>query len=162
MDLHGEQRYSAPVEKLFALYTDEDFLTAMSQDGGATDVHVDVRRDGDSATVVTTRMEAVDVPSFARRILSDRMPVTQTEEWEPPSGDGRRGTWKVSVKGVPSSMGGTYLLTADAQGARLVIDGQVKVSVPLIGGKLEKTAAEAFESSLRRQHEFTERRLAGG
>ena len=43
----------------------------------------------------------------------------------------------MSAKGVPVSVGGTLRLTPDGHGATVVeIDGEVRSSVPLVGGKL--------------------------
>ena len=78
------------------------------------------------------------VPGFAKRFLAPMNDVEQRDHWNAPGPDGARtGTWEVTARGVPVSVGGTLRLAPDGRGATVVeIDGEVRSSVPLVGGKL--------------------------
>jgi len=65
------------------------------------------------------------------------------------------------VQGVPSHIDGTVTLTPDGTGTRQDIEATVKVSIPLVGGKLEKLAVDSGEKLLADEAEFTNEELAG-
>ena len=67
----------------------------------------------------------------------------QTDSWGPADGAGiRPGTWKADIPGAPAEVGGTMRIEPAGLGSNYVIDGTVKVKVPLIGGKAETFIAE--------------------
>ena len=51
-------------------------------------------------------------------------------------------------------------LTGRGDGAELVITAEVKVSIPLIGGKIEKVVAEQVTKLLAAEAEYAEKWLA--
>jgi hypothetical protein len=57
---------------------------------------------------------------------------------------------------------GTLVLSADGGGSKQVIDADVKVSIPLIGGRLEKFGVETGKEDLGKQVEFTNGELSSG
>ncbi len=88
--------------------------------------------------------------------------VTQTYEWGPAREDGsREGTWAADVKGAPISMGGPTKLRKTESGSVHVFKGDVKASVPLVGGRLESFALDNLRRELTRTAQFTTERLSG-
>ncbi len=77
------------------------------------------------------------VPGFLERFLPKDGRVRQTDEWGPATGGERHGTWRVEIPGAPARLGGTMRLEPLAAGCRYTIEGDVKVSVPIVGGKAE-------------------------
>lgn len=90
------------------------------------------------------------VPGPLQKFLPSDGRVLQTDDWSAERDGVRTGTWKVEIAGAPARMGGTMRLEPLAEGSRYTIEGQVKVSVPLIGGR-----AETFIASL--VHRLAER-----
>ena len=62
----------------------------------------------------------------------------QTEEWSSPAG----GTISIETPGKPTSISGTLALAESGGRTTETLDVEVKVKVPLIGGKLEKLMAD--------------------
>jgi hypothetical protein len=64
------------------------------------------------------------------------------------------------VQGVPSHIDGTVTLTPDGDRTRQDIEAKVKVSIPMVGGKLEKLAVDSGITLLADEAAFTNRALA--
>lgn len=150
------------VDTVFGLMTDPGFLERKFTDSGAKDVSVE-REDGadGGTTLVIRRRVTIDLPSFAAKFIQPTNNVVQTEQWAPATGDGsRRCTYRIEVQGVPSRIDGTVTLTPDGGNTRQQVDADVKVSIPLAGGRLEKLAVDSGRNLLRDEAEFTNRELA--
>jgi uncharacterized protein YndB with AHSA1/START domain len=163
MRMHLEQHFDAAVETVFALLTDPDFVTRMYVAIGGTDVAVDHSEEADGACeLVVKRTVTVDLPGFAKRVMQPSNTTVQIETWAVPDELGNRVcTYTVEVQGIPSRISGTTTLSADAGGTKQEILAEVKVSIPLIGGKLEKFAVDTGIKDLAAQAAFTVAELAG-
>jgi hypothetical protein len=78
------------------------------------------------------------VPAFARKFAGATTRAVQSEEWSSPEG----GTITIETPGKPSSTRGTLALTESGGRTTETLDVEVKVKVPLLGGKLESLMAE--------------------
>lgn len=154
--------YPAPPAEVFALISSGQFqLELIEHIGGRHAELVDESTAGDgSVRVVTRQQTAVELPGFAKKLIPANTTVTQTFEWGPPEADGsRRGTWSAAAKGAPVSIGGPTELVAAGEGSRHVYGGQVRSSVPVVGGRLEGFALDNLRRELARTAEFTTARL---
>jgi hypothetical protein len=95
--------------------------------------------------LVVSRSLPDGVPGFLERFLPKDGRVTQTDDWGPAKGGTRSGTWRVEIPGAPAQLGGTMRLEPTPTGSRYVVDGEVKVKVPVIGGKAEGFIAGMVE-----------------
>jgi uncharacterized protein YndB with AHSA1/START domain len=163
MRMHLEHHYDADVETVFALITDADFMTRKYTAIGSTNVAVDKSEEaGGACELVMRRTVTVDLPGFAKRVMTPSNTAIQTENWAAVQADGSRVcTYRVEIQGMPSTITGTVTLSADGAGTRQDIDADVKVSIPLIGGKLEKFAVSTGTTDLAAQADFTAKALAG-
>jgi hypothetical protein len=150
------------VETVAALMTDPAFLDRKFAAAGATDVSVTREEAADGGLrLVIRRRVTVDLPGFATKFIQPTNTLVQTEDWAAATGDGRRVcTYRVDVQGVPSRIDGTVTLSPHEGGTRQHVEAQVKVSIPLVGGRLEKLAVESGTSLLRGEAEFTDKELA--
>lgn len=149
---------SRAVETVFAALSGEGWAVAKAaalSDGSRT-VRRDVGADG-SVELVVSRELPEGVPGFLTRFLPKDGRAVQTDSWGPDSGGTRRGTWRADIPGAPASVGGAMQLEPTAEGCRYVIDAEVKVSVPIIGGK-----AEAFLADMVRKLTATEAKVLRG
>jgi hypothetical protein len=155
--------YDHDVETVFALITDPDFVTRKYEALGAKDIGVDrVETDDGGYEVVTKRTMTIDLPGFAKRVMTPTNTAVQNEVWSPADELGNRlCTYVVEIQGLPSKVSGTLTLSPDAGGTKQYIDADLKVSIPLIGGKLEKFGVETGTADLDQQVEFTVAELAG-
>lgn len=162
--IQEEFSYDHPPAELFALVGDGPFqLEIIGHLGGRDPELVEHTTAADGGVRLVTRQRAgVELPGFAKKFIPASTTVVQTYLWGPAAADGARtGTWSADVKGAPVSMGGSTEIRADGPGSRHVFTGEVKASVPLVGGKLESFALENLHRDLSRAAEFTARRLAG-
>lgn len=153
--------FDAGVEAVFALASDPEFLKRKYAHQGATDITVESSSTGGTVHNVIKRKVLLDLPGFAKKVMSPTNTMVQTDDWAAADGEGRRVcTYEVEVQGVPSHISGTLTLTPDGSGTRQDIDAEVKVSIPLLGGKLEKFAVDSGKKWLADEAEFTAAELA--
>jgi uncharacterized protein YndB with AHSA1/START domain len=163
MQMRVTHHLNGDVDQVFALMTDPKFLERKFTAGGAKEVSVDHEELGDGRCRVTIRRHVtVDLPGFAKKFIQPTNSLLQTETWEPAGpGEPRSCRYRVDVQGVPSHIDGTVTLTPDGTGTRQDIEAKVKVSIPIVGGKLEKLAVDSGEKLLAGEADFTNDELAG-
>ena len=143
--------YAAPPQTVYAMVTDQTFQERKCVEAGAHRHQAAVSPVGDGARVVTKRdLPADDLPDFAKSIVGPTLSVTETYEWGAAGGDGARaGTLTVEVAGAPVALRSTIRLAPSGGGSVITIDGDLKASIPLFGGKVEKAAAPAVIDAIR-------------
>ncbi|HUR15176.1 MAG TPA: DUF2505 domain-containing protein [Mycobacteriales bacterium] len=92
---------------------------------------------GDAVTLVVSRGLPDGIPGFLEKFLPRGGRARQSEAWGAADGGARRGTWQGEIPGAPATVGGTMALEPTATGTLYRIQGEVKVSIPLVGGKAE-------------------------
>ena len=143
--------YAAAPEAVFAMMTSEEFQTQKCADAGALSQNVAVSLAGARARVVVGRDLPTDrFPDFAKSLVGQTLSTTETWEWdEPAAGGERRGRLTVEVKGTPLALRSTVVLVSNGAGSVVTIDGELKASIPLFGGKIEKASAPVVLGALR-------------
>ena len=131
------------VETVFGILTAESWAARKAEQlrDGSKVVRREQKPDGGLVFVVSRELPG-GVPGFLERFLPKDGRVVQTDEWGPEQGGARRGTWRVDIPGAPAKLGGSMVLETVATGSRYTIEGDVSVSVPLIGGRAERFIAE--------------------
>ena len=163
MDSQQQYAYKAAPDVVFAMFCDPEFLRAKFEATEALEheiVECAATPDG-GFRIVTNRTVQADIPGFAKKFFKPNNAMTQTEDWGPTSGGIREGTWRIEPHGVPvsvSTSGTTRLEPADG-GAVQHIAAKIKVSVPLIGGKLERFVYDQAKKTMDLEHEFGEQWL---
>ena len=141
----------ATVESVYAIITDQVFRTEACVEQGASEYQVTVEPNsagGETVTVVRTM--PADAPDFVKKFTGDNVKVKQTEEWSGPDASGHRNAnVKVKIIGQPAEMNGTAVIINAGDNASFTLDGEVKVSIPFIGKKIEAEVAKAILGSLR-------------
>lgn len=138
--------YPAAPDTVFAMLTDEKFQARKCQQAGSLSEDVAVTRAGGGTRVVTRReMPTNDFPDFAKSLIGSRLTITETYEWEAADDTGNRpGELTVELGGAPVSLRAKLALTPDGAGTHMHLDGDLRASVPLIGGRIERSAAPAI------------------
>lgn len=137
------------VEQVYSLITDPAFREEASVKQHAIDQSVEVEDNGDGDTVKLERTMPAELPDFIKKITGETVKVKQTEAWTGPDADGNRTAQAtVEIVGQPASFSGTSSLRATDDGTELTLEGTVKVSLPIIGRKIEPEIAKAIVKSL--------------
>jgi len=163
MKVASVHTYAAPPDVVFAMMTTPDVLTAKYTALGHENVQVleHTVRAG-TVSVRSRRTVPMEVPGFARRFLSPKNTVEQHDQWNKAGEDQvRTGTWEVTARGVPVTVGGTLRLTPGAGRTTTVeIRGEVSSSVPLLGGKIASFVGADVERTIHAEEQFNDAHLA--
>lgn len=98
--------------------------------------------DGGVRLVMSRGLPGAIPPALAKFLPNDPR-VVVTDVWSGSRGGGHDCAWTAEISGAPARIRGVqHLSPTDSGGNRHEISGEVKVSVPLIGGKAEAFIAE--------------------
>ena len=127
--------YDAPIDAVTAMLADPEFRREVCAHLRVSEVEVSVERRADGALEVTVdqRRPTERMPSFAKRLAGTEIRIVQHEVWSSPTS----ADIDVTIPGKPGEMRGTANL-AERDGRTVeTVQLTVKVSIPLVGGKLE-------------------------
>ncbi|MCU0295986.1 MAG: DUF2505 domain-containing protein [Candidatus Nanopelagicales bacterium] len=138
------QTYDADPATVFAMLCDEEFIRYKSTQSGSLEVDATVTEEEDGIRIHNRRVMPAKVPGFVKRFLGDTIPLDETQHWGEADEDGARtAQFTVDFDGQPLSFGGTITLRPHGAGGTAVeTSGPIKCSVPFVGGRIEKFAAE--------------------
>jgi hypothetical protein len=147
--------------QVYELATDTEFRGEVCEATHALDYDVSVDELGDdTAKVVVCRTMPADVPDFIKKMIGEKVDVVQTEEWGAPDGNGQRAADIVlQIKGQPATMKGTAAIIASDAGVVMQIDGDLKVSIPFIGKKVEGEIAKGIYAAVDKEQETAAKHL---
>ncbi|MCW2724441.1 MAG: hypothetical protein JWN35_1362 [Frankiales bacterium] len=162
-DLQARVDIPASVADVVALRTSERWVTLKADRLGDGSVLVSREERPDGGVDLAVSRELPDgVPGFLERFLPKDGRVVQHESWGPADGAGIvRGTWSVEIDGAPAKIGGTGSLEPAGTGSLQLVEGTVKVSIPLIGGKAESFLVDVVQKLLATEDALLAETLAG-
>ena len=163
MKVTAQIRYAADPATTFAMLLDRGFQEQVCRATGATGFSVDVEQLDDGGTVRTDRELPTDqFPDFVRTFVGDTVHVVRVDTWGAAEADGSRaGTVVVEIKGAPVRLDGTLLLRPDGAATVEDVQGDLKASVPLLGGRIEKAVEPPIRSAVAAEEQVGARWLAG-
>lgn len=140
--------YPASPEQVLAMLTDQSFRDQVGVAQGALENSVEVTGSGVGAEVSIQQKQATQgVPSFAKKVAGDSVEVVHREHWTSPT----TADFSIVMPGKPGELKGTVTLRPTADGCEQVYDGEVKVGIPLIGGKLEGLIETLMKKAFREE-----------
>jgi hypothetical protein len=149
MDVREDIVYDASPDDVFEMLCDQAFREEVCRGIGSVRYDVTISRDGDTAVVRNDRVLEADLPEFAKKVVGRTIEMVQTEEWGPREPDGARtARFHVEIPGKPGAISGTVALSPTRTGTRESVAGSIKVSVPLVGRRLEGEVARGLKSAL--------------
>ena len=138
-------RYAATPDQVFAMLGEATFRERVCEAQHATECTAVVDGYDDTMTVkVDQKRPSEGIPSFAKKFVGDTIHILQEEEWTSAT-DARL---DVSIPGKPGHLKGTITLRPDGDGTVETVAGELKVAIPLVGGKIEVLVAEMLEHAL--------------
>jgi len=154
MDISSHMDFAAAPAEVYAMLTDERFLTEVCVASESLSYHVSV--DG-SATRTSRTLPA---PDSAARFTGPQLTVNDEVVWAEAASDGSRSaTVTMTVLGQPVTFKGGLRLSPGGRGSVVDVRGELKVAIPLLGRKLEESAEPAVTASYRTQQEVGNRWL---
>jgi uncharacterized protein YndB with AHSA1/START domain len=149
MEFRTELSYDAGPDEVFAMLSDPAFRERVAEAQGVVSVDVRLTATGDGFTLVSDQVQNTEgLPAIAKKITGDTTRAVVTEEWASRT----QGSIAITAPGKPTSAKGTVTLAPDGAGTVEVVELDVRVKVPLVGGKLEKLMAETIGSGYEVEH----------
>lgn len=158
MRFHKQIEFGAPPDVVWAMLADRDFRESVAREAGSASYDIAVTEtDTGLRATIDTRQPATGLPGFARRIVGHELAIHQEEHWSPAG----TGTLEVSIPGRPGHVKGDVALTQVGSGTVQTVDAEVKVHLPLVGGRIETMICQVLGNLLKLQGRVGERWLNG-
>lgn len=140
-----ELTYDAPPDEVFAMLADPAFRAEVCEAQGVVSHDIDLTPTEAGFTLVTEQVQdTAGLPAIAKKIVGDTTKAVIEEQWSSRTG----GTVTITAPGKPTTATGTVRLEARGGGTTEVVELDVKVKVPVIGGKLEALMADNIKAGL--------------
>ena len=144
-----ELTYDAPASEVYKMLTNPDFREEVCARIKVIRASATVEESAAGAVVtIDQRQHAAGLPSFAKKLTGDEIHIVQQETWTDPS----RADVHVTIPGRPGEMVGTAVLVETDGRTVETVDLDIRVRVPLVGGKIESLVAEMLLKALRAEN----------
>lgn len=140
-----EQKYNAPIEKVFALLTDPKWLEARSLALGELSAKVKAKKSAKGVALSMTRRARRELPALVAKVLPAESDLQFEETWTAADG-GYDGDLTMDIVGQPVKMKAEFTLEAAGKGCIYRIEHEIKCSIPLVGGTVAKFAQGQVEA----------------
>lgn len=158
--LQCTQIYPASPVRVLSMLCEAGYITDRAKVTGALTV-THTRTDGADGTIdlVIVRTLPADMPSYARSIVGETLTITEHQIWQEATENSCSGQFDVQFS-APLTFSGTVAMTFDGAATTVVTAGELRASIPFVGGKVERLALEQTERYLRKEEEFAKQWLA--
>ena len=150
--------YDAAPEAVAAMLADPAFREEVCQALHVLRHEVSVQGAGAGMRVVVDQTQpAQGVPSFAKKFVGDEIRIVQRETWR----DTTKADLDIEIPGKPGTMRGGITLAGDTVHTVQTVTGDIRVKLPLVGGRIEEMVGDIFRSALRAEQRVGAAWLAG-
>jgi hypothetical protein len=137
--------YDAPPSQVVQMLHDRSFREEVCDAIGVLRHDVTVTQTGAGTEVVIDQVRtAQGIPSFAKKFVGDEIEIVQKETWT----DETRADVDVTIPGKPGHMRGTARLVDSGGTTTEQVDLEIRVNIPLVGGKIEGMIADMLVRAL--------------
>ncbi|MEL4506061.1 DUF2505 domain-containing protein [Luteococcus sp. H138] len=148
MEISSRLDFEADPKTTYLMLTDKGWLEQLVSRSEATSHSIDIAGQ-------TTRVEmTLPAPGEMARFVGSALKLNQVVTWgDPAADDSREGSLTIEVPGMPVKMDGTARLYPGGKGTIVDYQGELKVSIPLMGKKIEQQAAPYVKDAIDAQQE---------
>lgn len=158
MRFRHELSYDAAPDEVYEMLADPAFREKVSAALAVVSADVAIDRRAEGFSLVNDQVQRVEgLPAFAKKFAGETTRAIQTEEWPDQNG----GSLRIDTPGKPSSIVGTIALVPAGAGTTEVVELDIKVKVPLIGGKLEGLLEDQVRNGMDVEHGISQAWLRG-
>lgn len=145
MKFTHELTYDATPDQVFAMLADPAFRAKVCDAQGVVSHEIELTPQGEGFLLVNDQVQdTAGLPAIAKKITGETTRAVVTETWTSATG----GTVEVTAPGKPTKATGTVRLEARGATTAEVVELEVKVKVPVVGGKLEALMADNIKQGL--------------
>jgi hypothetical protein len=138
---HARTMLTTDLATAYAAMVDQGVTIRKYESLGNTEVQVDIAEQDPECRIHARRRVSIELPGFMTKLMSPTNMYDQVDTWTRGSGE-HNGRFEITVEGAPVHVSGTMDLREVAGGVDYVVDGEVKVSIPFVGGMASSFAAE--------------------
>ncbi|HEY8371838.1 MAG TPA: DUF2505 domain-containing protein [Pseudonocardiaceae bacterium] len=157
-DIRATHEYPHPATEVASALVDRAYLEARLAELGGLDAALvthEITADGNGRVVLRQGIPSDRLPSFVRTLVPGHLVIEREETWQR-DGETARGAVHATVPGAPATIGGTMeIAPAGPDACRSEVRLRVEVSIPFIGGKVEKVIIDQLRRLLTAENEFT-------
>jgi hypothetical protein len=154
-----ESTYKHGVDAVYAKVTDPEHLKKRSEAMGHRNVQVKVDQRGEVTEIRLERDIESEIPALAKKVIDAVNHVVDIIEYRT-RGDSKVATFRVTVN-KRIRLHGTIELKPSSDGCRQIETFTAEVDVPIIGRKIAELVEKETGASIKKDHAFTARALAG-
>jgi len=150
--------YDAPPDEVYAMLTDPKFREKVCTFVKSPTHSVSAAASGEVVSVTIDQTQSVrKVPAFAAKLVGETIRIVQVERWTTPAA----ADLELTIPGKPGHLRGLIALDPSATGTIQTVTGELKVSIPLVGGKLEGLIEGLLKMFMRAEEKVGRAWLAG-
>jgi hypothetical protein len=158
MKFSHQLTYDASPDAVHAMLADRLFREKVCEAMRAVRHEVRIAAEAPGLEVVVDQTQPADgIPPFAQKFVGHEIRIVQRESWSGPAA----ATLNVEIPGKPGHLTGGIALSGDDARTTESVTGDLKVSIPLVGGRLESLIADLLKAALRTEEKVGRRWLAG-
>lgn len=152
--------FPADTTRVYETLVDADFVRAKLERLGGHTAELIELSDTNGVTSLRTRhgIPSNKLPGPVRALLGGDLHINRTQTWRPDA-EGFTGDFSVTIAGAPGSLTGTGLLRGTNGGCEQTMRGQIRVDIPLVGGKVEESVTGHITTLLDAEAHFTQQWL---
>ncbi|MFT0762579.1 DUF2505 domain-containing protein [Actinomyces sp. F1_1611] len=141
MQFSEKYEYPAGFDQIWEMYADPEFHAQRLSAAQLEEATVNAHLDGDDLTVeLRGQVSPEAIPAQVSRFVKGRLSLSLMETWHR-TGSEATGRMTVDISGAPVKIGAELALTSPAAAlTERAMTGDLKVSIPLLGPRLEKEA----------------------
>lgn len=133
--------YPTTFATTWQMYLDPEFTKNRLKEGKFDDLEINVSEDGPTLTIVAKgNLSPEALPAQASRFVKGGVKMQVTQVWTKSGDNTAMGTMEVVATGAPVKISANCGLTEDAGRTAVTMEGDLRVSVPLLGARIEKEA----------------------
>lgn len=155
MEVRAKHHYDKSVETVFKCFGNKAATIDRFTNLGARNIHIEtIKPTKTSLDLVVHREEPVDAPALLKKFIGEWNLLTQEEHWKGSASKGYVGDIKFSLKGVPVSITGKFVLAGDSKECVNDVTMNFESNVPLIGKKLADFVASQAKVQIQKEYEL--------
>lgn len=145
--------YPAPLDAVAAMLLDVEYTKGRFA-AAQVDAKVEVDPANPSSIIARIPLDASLLPDPASRFVPADTVVTLTETWEPVSASTLSGVGVGDFPGLPVRMSSQSRCVEENGVTRRTITGELTVSIPFLGGRIEQMIEGQLGAFVRKEEEF--------
>jgi len=142
------------VDKIYAAYTNPDFIKTKLETLGARHVEVEITEGDDVKIVRITREVQVEAPGALKSFVNLWNKMTQIEKWRGKKGGPYYGEMDIEIANAPVTLKSTMQLESTEEGCAVESLTSIKSNIPFLGRIMDNFMGEMTDKTIEEEFHF--------